>query len=63
MSTQYGFSFDKDRCVQCYGCEVACKSWREWRSGCQMEEGLEHLVWSLPTGEKRLGVRILHALR
>jgi anaerobic dimethyl sulfoxide reductase subunit B len=28
MSTQYGFSFAKDRCVQCYGCEVACKSWR-----------------------------------
>lgn len=28
MSTQYGFSFAKDKCVQCYGCEVACKSWR-----------------------------------
>lgn len=28
MSTQYGFSFIKERCLQCYGCEVACKSWR-----------------------------------
>ena len=33
MSTQYGFSFAKDRCVQCYGCEVACKSWREGEVG------------------------------
>jgi len=33
MSTQYGFSFDRDRCVQCYGCEVACKSWREGETG------------------------------
>ena len=33
MSTQYGFSFAKDRCVQCYGCEVACKSWRNGETG------------------------------
>ena len=33
MSTQYGFSFAKDRCVQCYGCEVACKSWRDGEVG------------------------------
>ena len=33
MSTQYGFSFAKDRCVQCYGCEIACKSWREGELG------------------------------
>jgi anaerobic dimethyl sulfoxide reductase subunit B len=33
MSTQYGFSFTKDRCVQCYGCEVACKSWRGAEAG------------------------------
>ena len=28
MSTEYGFSYIKDKCIQCYGCEVACKSWR-----------------------------------
>ena len=33
MSTHYGFSFSKDRCVQCYGCEAACKSWRGAESG------------------------------
>ena len=33
MSTQYGFSFAKERCVQCYGCEVACKSWRDGELG------------------------------
>jgi anaerobic dimethyl sulfoxide reductase subunit B (iron-sulfur subunit) len=33
MSTQYGFSFIKERCVQCFGCEVACKSWRDGELG------------------------------
>jgi anaerobic dimethyl sulfoxide reductase subunit B len=33
MSTQYGFSFSKDKCTQCYGCEVACKSWRDGETG------------------------------
>jgi anaerobic dimethyl sulfoxide reductase subunit B len=28
MSTEYGFSFVNDKCIQCYGCEVACKAWR-----------------------------------
>jgi anaerobic dimethyl sulfoxide reductase subunit B (iron-sulfur subunit) len=28
MSVRYGFSFDKDSCIQCHGCEVACKVWR-----------------------------------
>lgn len=29
MSTQYGFSFDSEKCIQCHGCQAACKSWRE----------------------------------
>jgi anaerobic dimethyl sulfoxide reductase subunit B len=33
MSTEYGFSFAGDRCIQCYGCEVACKSWRGTQPG------------------------------
>jgi anaerobic dimethyl sulfoxide reductase subunit B (iron-sulfur subunit) len=33
MSTEFGFTFNKDRCVQCFGCEVACKSWRSAESG------------------------------
>jgi len=33
MSTEYGFSFIKERCVQCFGCEVACKSWRDGALG------------------------------
>ena len=28
MSTEHGISFLKEKCVQCHGCEVACKSWR-----------------------------------
>ena len=28
MSVQYGVSYDNEKCIQCHGCEVACKSWR-----------------------------------
>jgi anaerobic dimethyl sulfoxide reductase subunit B (iron-sulfur subunit) len=28
MSTEYGILFLKENCIQCYGCEIACKSWR-----------------------------------
>jgi len=43
MSTQFGFSFAKDRCVQCYGCEVACKSWREAELGVRWRR--VHNIW------------------
>ncbi len=33
MPSQYGFSFAKDKCIQCFGCEVACKSWRDGELG------------------------------
>jgi anaerobic dimethyl sulfoxide reductase subunit B (iron-sulfur subunit) len=38
MSTEYNFSFDNEKCIQCFGCEVACRTWRgielgvKWRS-------------------------------
>jgi anaerobic dimethyl sulfoxide reductase subunit B (iron-sulfur subunit) len=38
MATEYSFSFNNENCIQCYGCEVACRSWRglelgvKWRS-------------------------------
>jgi anaerobic dimethyl sulfoxide reductase subunit B (iron-sulfur subunit) len=33
MSIEYGFSFSKDKCTQCFGCEVACKNWRDGELG------------------------------
>ena len=33
MSSQYGISFNQDSCIQCHGCEVACKSWRSVELG------------------------------
>jgi Fe-S-cluster-containing dehydrogenase component len=33
MSTEYAFSYIQDKCIQCYGCEVACKSWRDVELG------------------------------
>lgn len=38
MAIEYSFSYDNEKCIQCFGCEVACKSWRglelgvKWRS-------------------------------
>ena len=29
MATEYSIEFDERKCVACYGCTVACKSWRE----------------------------------
>jgi anaerobic dimethyl sulfoxide reductase subunit B len=27
MKKQYGFSFEADKCLKCWSCEVACKQW------------------------------------
>ena len=44
MSSQYGISFIQDKCTQCHGCEVACKSWREVELGVRWRR-VEH-IWS-----------------
>ena len=28
MSLEYGFDFSREDCIECRGCEVACKNWR-----------------------------------
>ena len=28
MPVQYSIVFDESKCIQCHGCEVACKNWR-----------------------------------
>lgn len=33
MSTQYSISFSPEHCIQCYGCEIACKIWRNVELG------------------------------
>ena len=33
MSSQYGISFNQGNCIQCHGCEVACKMWRSAELG------------------------------
>jgi anaerobic dimethyl sulfoxide reductase subunit B (iron-sulfur subunit) len=43
MSTQYGFSFIKGKCIQCFGCEVACKSWRGVELGVKWRR--VHNIW------------------
>ncbi len=44
MSTEYGFSFTKNKCTQCYGCEVACKSWRNAEFGVRKRR--VYNIWS-----------------
>lgn len=45
MKTELGFSFDMKKCVQCLGCEAACKTWRSvplgmrWRRVLNVWEG------------------------
>ena len=34
--SEYGFIFDTDKCTACYGCTVACKSWRDVETGLNM---------------------------
>lgn len=43
MSTYYGVSFIQDNCIQCHGCEVACKSWRCVELGARWRR-VEH-IW------------------
>ena len=43
MSSQYGISFNQDNCIQCHGCEVACKSWRSVELGVAWRR-VEH-IW------------------
>ncbi len=33
MSTEYGIIFLKEKCVQCHGCDLACKAWRDVELG------------------------------
>jgi anaerobic dimethyl sulfoxide reductase subunit B len=33
MNKRFGFSFEADRCLKCWSCEVACKQWHEIKAG------------------------------
>ena len=33
MKKEYIIHFEHDKCTQCHGCEVACRSWRELETG------------------------------
>ncbi len=33
MSVEYGIIFMQEKCTQCHGCEVACKTWRNVEPG------------------------------
>jgi len=33
MKKQYSFSFDADKCLKCWACELACQQWRGIKPG------------------------------
>jgi anaerobic dimethyl sulfoxide reductase subunit B len=33
MNKRYGFSFEAERCLKCWSCEVACKQWHGIKAG------------------------------
>jgi anaerobic dimethyl sulfoxide reductase subunit B (iron-sulfur subunit) len=43
MKKQYGFYIDTDRCIQCYACELACKSWNGVEPGIRWRKVID--VW------------------
>jgi anaerobic dimethyl sulfoxide reductase subunit B len=44
MSTEYGFSFARNKCTQCFACQVACKTWRN--SEFRVNWRRVHKLWS-----------------
>jgi anaerobic dimethyl sulfoxide reductase subunit B (iron-sulfur subunit) len=44
MSNHYAISFNQDNCIQCHGCEVACKMWRSVELGVTWRR-VKH-IWS-----------------
>ena len=44
MTSQYGFYFDADRCINCHACEVACKSLHKIEPGVYWRKTVE--IWS-----------------
>ena len=43
MSRQYGFYFDQTKCIQCHGCELACKTWRNLEVGIRWRQ--VKIIW------------------
>jgi anaerobic dimethyl sulfoxide reductase subunit B (iron-sulfur subunit) len=43
MTTEFIIWFDPEKCTQCYGCEVACRSWRALDRGVRFRKVLN--VW------------------
>jgi anaerobic dimethyl sulfoxide reductase subunit B (iron-sulfur subunit) len=42
-SKEYLIGFDAEKCTQCHGCEIACKTWRELEYGVQYRRVLN--IW------------------
>ena len=41
---ELGFRFDREKCIQCHGCETACKMWRSTERGVAWRRVLN--IWS-----------------
>ena len=44
MSREYGFFFDQTKCIQCHGCELACKTWRNTGVGIRWRQ--VKIIWT-----------------
>ena len=45
---EYLIGFDPDKCTQCHGCEIACKTWRELAYGVQYRRVLNFWQGAYP---------------
>jgi Fe-S-cluster-containing dehydrogenase component len=46
LDAEYLIIFDVEKCIQCHGCEIACKSWRDLSFGIQYRRVLNR--WREP---------------
>ena len=60
---EYLISFDPEKCTQCHGCEIACKSWRGLAYGVQYRRVLNIWQGNYPTVKNAsLSLACLHCV-
>ena len=62
-NTELGFVFNKENCIQCMGCEVACKNWNQVDLGIKKRRVYNIWIGSFPkVKSETLSVSCQHCL-
>jgi anaerobic dimethyl sulfoxide reductase subunit B (iron-sulfur subunit) len=64
MAKQYGFYIHTDRCVQCYACEVACKTWNHVEPGVRWRRVVDFWEGEFPeVANRTISYSCMHCAR